>query len=182
MLDPEEFRRALRSFTTGVTVVTDGQGGMHAMTASSFAAVSVTPQLASVSVGKTSKAHDLLMRAARYGINFLREDQALLANYFANRLPDRREIEHVWVEGTPLLTGTLGWFACRRWAAYDGGDHTIFVSEVLAVDRTDHAPLVCCRGRFHKLGPRLEIDLILKPEEISDAALNEARRTAMDLA
>jgi flavin reductase len=176
MVDPEEFRKGLRSFTTGVTVVTmpDGKGGMHAMTASSFAAVSVVPQLASVSICKASKAHDLLMRASSYGINFLCDAQAQLANYFANRLPQRREIEHVWVDGTPLLTGTMGCFVCRRWAAYDGGDHTIIVGEALALHRTEHAPLVCSRGRFHSLGPKLETNLIPRPEEIALAAFNEA--------
>src|SRR6516164_7187613 len=77
MVDPEEFRKGLRSFTTGVTVVTvpDGKGGMHAMTASSFAAVSVDPQLASVSISKLSKSHDLLLSAGSYGVNFLCDDQ-----------------------------------------------------------------------------------------------------------
>jgi flavin reductase (DIM6/NTAB) family NADH-FMN oxidoreductase RutF len=176
MVNPEEFRKGLRSFTTGVTVVTvpDGKGGMHAMTASSFASVSVVPQLASVNICKASKAHDLLMRASSYGINFLCEDQAPLANYFANRLPERREIDHIWVDGTPLLTGTMGWFACKRWAAYDGGEHTIFVGEALALHRTERAPLVCSRGRFHSLGPKLATNLIPKSEEIVHAALNQA--------
>ena len=176
MVDLEEFRKGLRSFTTGVTVVTvpDGRDGMHAMTASSFAAVSVVPQLASVSIGKDSKAHDLLLSACSYGINFLGDDQAQLANYFANRLPQRQDIGHIWVGGTPLLTGTMGWFACRRWASYDGGDHTIFVGEALALHRTERAPLVCSRGRFHSLGPRLAANLIQRSEEIAHAALDEA--------
>jgi len=176
MVDPEEFRKGLRSFTTGVTVVTvpDGKSVMHAMTASSFAAVSVVPQLASVSISKSSKAHDLLMRASSYGINFLCEEQTQLANYFANRLPERQTIDHIWVDGTPLLTGTMGWFACRRWAAYDGGDHTILVGEALSLHRTERAPLVCSRGRFHSLGPKLKNNLIQKSEEIIHAALNEA--------
>jgi flavin reductase len=176
VVNAEEFRKGLRSFTTGVAVVTvaDGRGGMHAMTASSFAAVSVVPQLASVSIAKSSKSHDLLMRASSFGINFLRDNQALLANHVADCLPHRREIKHVWVDGTPLLTGTMGWFACRLWAAYDGGDHTIFVGEALALHRTEYAPLVCSRGRFHKLGPKLETNLTPKPEDVANATLNEA--------
>jgi flavin reductase len=173
--DAEEFRMGLRSFTTGVTVVTvpDGRGDMHAMTASSFAAVSVSPQLASVAVAKCAKAHDLLLQAETYGINFLDEDQAMLANYFANRLSVRWVCERTWVNGTPLLTGTMGWFSCRKWAIYDGGDHTIFVGEALALHRTSRAPLVCSRGRFHKLGDRLDTNPIPSKKEEDHAAHNK---------
>ena len=176
MVDPEEFRKGLRSFTTGVTVVTipDGTGGMHAMTASSFAAVSVTPQLAAVSIAKRARAHSLLVEAPQYGINLLAESQATLANYFANRLSERWEPDYTWVDGTPVLTGTMGWFSCRRWAAYDGGDHTIFVGEALALHRTEHSPLICSRGRFHQLGGRLETKLMPSLEERRRGASNES--------
>jgi flavin reductase len=176
MLDPEEFRKGLRSFTTGVTIVSvsDGRGGMHAMTASSFAAVSISPQLAAVSIAKQAKAHSYLLQADRYGINLLAENQALLANYFANRLSERWDANYVWINDTPILTETMGWFSCRRWAAYDGGDHTIFVGEALALHRTDKPPLVCSRGRFHKLGSRLETSLTPKSEEQFCAAHNQS--------
>ncbi|MGC1305028.1 MAG: flavin reductase family protein [Caulobacteraceae bacterium] len=176
MLDPEEFRKGLRAFTTGVTVVTvpDGLGGMHAMTASSFAAVSVTPQLAAINIAKRAKAHRLVTEATHYGINLLAETQATLANYFANRLDARHAPEYRWVDGVPILTGTMGWFACRRWAAYDGGDHTIFVGEAIALHRTDDAPLICSRGRFHQLGLRLKVELLPTKEESRHAAHHES--------
>jgi flavin reductase (DIM6/NTAB) family NADH-FMN oxidoreductase RutF len=162
MVDPEEFRKGLRAFTTGVTVVTipTADGAMHAMTASSFAAVSVMPQLVAVSVAKVAKAHALMFDADCYGINLLSEDQGQLANYFANRLDEWWDPDHEWIEGTPLLLGTMGSFSCRRWAAYDGGDHTIFVGEALHLRRTEQPPLVCSRGRFHKLGDRLVHNLL----------------------
>jgi flavin reductase (DIM6/NTAB) family NADH-FMN oxidoreductase RutF len=161
MIDPEEFRKALRAFTTGVTVVTVpiGETAMHAMTASSFAAVSINPQLAAVSVAKIAKSHNLLMQADSYGINVLAEDQGFVANYFADRHDEWWDPDHEWVDGVPLLTGTMGSFSCRRWATYDGGDHTIFVGEVQDLRRTESAPLVCSRGRFHKLGELLPKNL-----------------------
>ncbi len=171
MIDSEEFRKGLRAFTTGVTVVTipKADGGMHAMTASSFASVSVTPQLVAISIAKNARAHALILAAERYGINVLSEHQAFPANYFANRLDEWWDPDHDWVEGVPLLRGTMGSFSCRHWAAYDGGDHTIFVGEAFSLRRTDDAPLVCSRGRFHKLGERLST--VLPPKrEIADAA------------
>lgn len=157
-IDPEEFRKGLRAFTTGVTVVTmpDGNGGMHGMTASSFAAVSVNPQLVAVSIAKTAKSHALLAGDDCYAINILGESQSFHGNYFANRMPERWEPPHHWVDGTPILSGTMGWFLCRRWAAYEGGDHTILVGEALKIHRTDDRPLVCNRGVFYSLGPAVE--------------------------
>jgi flavin reductase len=158
MLDQEEFRKGLRAFTTGVTVVsmTDADGKMHAMTASSFAAVSITPQLVAVSIAKAAKSHGLLTGDRPYAINILGEKQAFHGHYFANRIPERWEPDCTWEDSTPVLTGTMGWFICRRWAAYDGGDHTILVGEALKIHRTDDRPLVCSRGTFHGLGEPVE--------------------------
>lgn len=158
MVDPEEFRKGLRAFTTGVAIVTVRNGtGLHGMTASSFAAVSVDPQLVLFSVAASARAHAMLRAADRFGVNLLQSSQSELAHYFAGRRPGRWiEPDCDWVEGCPVLKGSLGWFACRKWAQYAGGDHTIFVGEALGIGRSDAAPLVCSRGIFHHLGPRID--------------------------
>lgn len=167
-IDPEEFRKGLRAFTTGVTVVSmdDGRGGMHAMTASSFAAVSVDPQLIAVSIAKTARSHALLVAERPYAINILAEHQAYLGHYFANRMSERLRPTYEWHEGAPVLTGTMGWFVCRRWAAYDGGDHTILVGEAIRIQRTNDRPLVCSRGEFHALGRKVDV---LHPDALGSA-------------
>jgi flavin reductase (DIM6/NTAB) family NADH-FMN oxidoreductase RutF len=53
-----------------------------------------------------------------------------------------------------VLTQPLGYFTCRKWAQYEGGDHTIFVGEIVSLRRSDDKPLVCSRGRYHALGTR----------------------------
>ncbi len=102
MVDAEEFRKGIRAFTTGVTVITmpDGKGGMHAMTASSFAAVSIDPRLVAVSVAKSAKSHSLLTAERCYAINILGETQGFHAQYFANRIPHHWEPPHEWVGET----------------------------------------------------------------------------------
>jgi flavin reductase (DIM6/NTAB) family NADH-FMN oxidoreductase RutF len=37
-----------------------------------------------------------------------------------------------WHNGCPIVGGAIAWFVCRKWAAYGGGDHTIFVGRALA--------------------------------------------------
>jgi flavin reductase (DIM6/NTAB) family NADH-FMN oxidoreductase RutF len=168
-VDPEEFRKGLRAFSTGVAVVTVRKDdGIHAMTASSFAAVSVDPQLLSFSIALTARAHPLMMASDCFGVNLLQASQSELAHYFAGRRAGQWiEPDYDWVEGCPILRGTLGWFACRKWAAYAGGDHTIFVGEAMRIGRTDLPALVCSRGIFHHLGPAIDAPHPAVPDVIA---------------
>ncbi len=144
MVDPEEFRKGLRAFTTGVAVITvKNETGLHAMTASSFAAVSIEPQLVLVSVATKARAHSLLAATDRFGVNLLQQAQSELAHYFAARRPGKWiEPDCHWIDDVPLLKDTLGYFACKKWAQYPGGDHTIFVGQVMHIARSDARPLV----------------------------------------
>ena len=53
------------------------------------------------------------------------------------------------------MAGALVWLICRKWAAYEGGDHTIFVGEVLDHGNDadgDRAPLLHHNSTYHRLG------------------------------
>src|SRR3546814_5271745 len=57
----------------------------------------------------------------------------------------------------PRSTRTDTIFPCTtlfRSFQYDGGDHVIFVGEVLAIDRSDSPPLVFHRGRYAVAGQK----------------------------
>jgi flavin reductase (DIM6/NTAB) family NADH-FMN oxidoreductase RutF len=43
---------------------------------------------------------------------------------------------------TPLASRAIAWVDCRLRNVYDGGDHGIFVGEVLAAGTRDGAPLL----------------------------------------
>ena len=69
------------------------------------------------------------------------------------RLADRFEGED-WTTaetGVPLLDSALGWLDCRVVHAYAGGDHTIFVGEVVAGAR--RPPLRAAALPLARLGP-----------------------------
>ena len=65
---PEEFRRTLGHFATGVTVVTVGtpEGGVHGMTANAFSSVSLDPPLVLVCVGLSARTHGLLPQRGHF--------------------------------------------------------------------------------------------------------------------
>ena len=129
------FRGSLGRFATGVAVVTfdaaptaEGASARHGITVNSFTSVSMEPPLVLVSIARSTRAHDEL--AGRpFTVNVLGAEQEKLATHFAGRPSD----EPVWVEGglAPRLAGVLSYFECTPWAAYDGGDHTLYLGEVV---------------------------------------------------
>jgi flavin reductase len=163
-----QFREALRSFASGVAVVTIADGNdVHGMTASSFTSVSLEPELCSVSVNKMStlaeqrsRMHALLSATDdHYGISILTDRQGSIADFYARRpWAVAAGVETIWHDGCPVIGGALAWFVCRKWATYDGGDHTIFVGRALAhgVHREcGLAPLIHHDSRYHQLGVQL---------------------------
>ncbi|MCX4538245.1 flavin reductase family protein [Streptomyces sp. NBC_01669] len=161
--DPDAllFRKALRHFPSGVSVVTIADGdGVHGMTASSFASVSLDPPLCAVSVNKPGRMHQLLHSGDGYfALNIMGKDQGDIADFYARQpWSVALDVKMEWKDGCPTIAGALAWFLCRKWAAYDGGDHTIFVGESLehgATERDDLDPLVWHKSRYHDLGAEL---------------------------
>jgi flavin reductase len=158
-------RAALRSvfgaFTTGITVVTARGGAPLGMTASSFTSVSLDPPLALVCVDRKAAIHDVILRNQRFAVSVLSAHQQELATYFATHCRPRGEQEFALVDsmpgprtGAPVLSGALAWMECRLTAAHDGGDHSIFVGEVLDLGRSQGGDaLIFHGGRFHRLIP-----------------------------
>ena len=148
-VNAETFKAVMGQWPSGVTVVTttdaDGPGGM---TASSFSSVSLEPPLVSICVARHLGMHERIQQAGIFAVNILSKDNVQDGLRFAGMLPDVTDrFEGIEtsraVTGSPLLNGTLGWVDCKLWASYDGGDHTIFVGQVLdaGIDKTA-APLL----------------------------------------
>jgi flavin reductase (DIM6/NTAB) family NADH-FMN oxidoreductase RutF len=127
------YRDALACFGTGVTVVTAQSAiGPVAMTANSFASVSLDPALVLWCPSRKSMRHDAFIAAPRFAIHIMAEDQQDTARHFARSGDDFGGID--WApdaHGLPILSGCLARFDCRRFAVHDGGDHSIVLGEVL---------------------------------------------------
>lgn len=153
---PDEFRRTLGHFATGVTVVTmtASDGSVHGMTANAFSSVSLEPPLVLVCVGVNARTHVLLPEGKRFGISVLRDDQEALARFFAATEQTQEEAERLGArfrrttQGTALLEGALAQLECTLQASYLAGDHTIFVAQVESASLGEGQPLLFYRGRF----------------------------------
>lgn len=150
--DPIEFRKALGAFATGVTIITTrtADGTPLGLTANSFNSVSLNPPLVLWSLANTSMSLDTFKSAQNWAVHVLASDQEALSGRFARRGEDKFAGLDVdtGVGGIPLLRGCTARFQCKTAFQYEGGDHIIFVGEVVKFDRADSSPLVFHGGKY----------------------------------
>jgi 3-hydroxy-9,10-secoandrosta-1,3,5(10)-triene-9,17-dione monooxygenase reductase component len=150
--DPQELRKVLGTFATGVTIITTrgGDGVAVGLTANSFNSVSLNPPMVLWSLAKTALSRAAFESATHWAVHILAADQEELANRFATRGTDKFAglLTDSGESNIPLLQGCAARLQCRTSFKYAGGDHIIFVGEVLAVDRTENAPLVFHAGAY----------------------------------
>jgi len=159
--DANRMRRAMGAFATGVTIVTAGGDTPHGMTANAFTSVSLEPPLVLACVGRNAVMHRILTSTNQFGISVLAAHQEPVARHFANRLRPLglAQFDTVgWhpgpVSGVPLIDGALVHLECGLWRTYDGGDHSIFIGNLLSVEQsTDEDALLFFRGRFRDIYP-----------------------------
>src|SRR3546814_136968 len=146
------FRKALGTFATGVTIITARtvDGTPVGLTANSFNSVSLSPPLVLWSLANTSANLEVFRAAEYWAVHVLATDQEALSGRFSKRGIDKfagLDIDRGRGD-TPLLRGCAARFQCRTAFQYEGGDHLIFVGEVLDFDRAEGAPLVFHEGRY----------------------------------
>lgn len=174
-----DLRRVLGSFVTGVTVVTtvDGAGQFHGVTANSFSSVSLDPPLVLWSQAVKSGSHPAFFEAERFAVNILAEDQIELSKRFAKS--SHAKFSGIEVDlghgNVPLLRDCSARLQCRVVSRVPGGDHTIYVGEVVAIDQAERKPLVFGNGRY----------LLVDPHDLADSTLpsscKQVQLTAMRL-
>jgi flavin reductase (DIM6/NTAB) family NADH-FMN oxidoreductase RutF len=156
----KDFRSAVGSFATGVTVVTTrGEQHAYGMTANAFSSVSLDPPLVLVCVMADSEGSTHIHRNRCFAVNILHAEQEPLSRYFASRDRPRgrdafRDVPHrLLSSGSPILEGAIGYLDCRLHADHAAGDHEILIGEVLELG-FDAAgqPLVFHGGQYRSVG------------------------------
>jgi flavin reductase (DIM6/NTAB) family NADH-FMN oxidoreductase RutF len=162
VLGPDDFRRVLGHFASGVTVVTtlDPDGCPAGLTASAFTSVSLNPPLVLVCVAHTSQSYPAFHTHGKFAINVLHADHEQLARRFASTSSSAEKFAGTGYKkgalGLPVLEDALAELECTIVHVYPAGDHTIFVGQVEAADCRGDAglePLLYYRGRFNRLHP-----------------------------
>jgi flavin reductase (DIM6/NTAB) family NADH-FMN oxidoreductase RutF len=173
------FRKTLGMFATGVTVLTTRVGeSVHGMTANAFMSVSLRPPLVLVSIDRRARMNELLHEGTRLGVNVLEAGQAALSDHFAGR-PGVEGVEPRFelVHDTPLVEGALAHLATRIVRSYWGGDHSLFLGQVVYARYGEGEPLLFHGGRYERLVRDPRVFSALSRELLEPIlALGEERR------
>ena len=154
----DEFRAAMGSWTSGVTIITSRSGeDIHGMTVSDFSGSSLDPALAVICASKTSVTTGMIEKGRCFGVNVLRSDQSALSNKFASKKDEFKRFEGVEIysaeTGAPLLRQALVNLDCRLVATHDAGDHVLCVGEIESICVNEGEPLVFFKGAYGRFDP-----------------------------
>jgi flavin reductase (DIM6/NTAB) family NADH-FMN oxidoreductase RutF len=138
MVNEQTFKQVMAQWASGVSVVTTlDDDKWLGITVSSFSSVSLRPPLVSVWIANNLYSYEVIQKSGVFAVNILSASQTDMGMLFAGLKPEIEDrFEGLEIQqgetGCPILPHVMGWVDCRVWAAYPGGDHTIFVGEVLA--------------------------------------------------
>ncbi|MER9253541.1 alpha/beta fold hydrolase [Mesorhizobium sp. M0598] len=180
VFDRGEFRRALGSFLTGVTIVTtiSAEGEPRGFTANSFTSVSLEPPLVLVCIAKRALGHSAFSTSRGFAINILSEDQKAHSGIFASKAADKFAAVS-WQPGrtgNPLIDGSVAMFDCGMEQLVDAGDHSILIGRVRDFSHNGAQPLGYCRGTYVTPGLSQEALAAAPPDtEVGAILENEGR-------
>lgn len=147
----QSFVEALSRWASGTAVVAVRLGAsVEAMTATSFASVSLEPPLILVCVGEDATVLPFLGEGERFAASILSRDQRRLASLYADRGPLARD--QFPAQGDPILAGALAGLGCIVRGNHPGGDHRIVVGEVDWIELgLEKPPLLYYRREYRSL-------------------------------
>jgi 3-hydroxy-9,10-secoandrosta-1,3,5(10)-triene-9,17-dione monooxygenase reductase component len=151
--DPELFREVFGRFATGVAVVTSaGPAGAGGMTANALCSLSLDPLLALVCFENEARTLPIVREAGRFAVSILSAGQEHLAGVFASKMPEVEKLEavsHRLHDAMPIIEGAVAWAVLELRELIAGGDHTIAIGEVTALELGSGDPLLWYAGRYH---------------------------------
>lgn len=152
MIDPKQFRNALGSYPTGVTVVTtvDENQQTRGFTANSFTSVSLEPPLLLICIAKTASSHEVFTQTNGFAVNILSESQKDISSLFASKSANKFD-GCQWIKspnGYPVIQDVVAYFDCKTYNKIDAGDHTILIGEVTDFSSRAAKPLGYCQGSY----------------------------------
>jgi len=129
----------LRKIPHGLYIcgVKDGED-LNGFTASWIMQTSFVPPLIINCVRQDSSSHEVIKKTGVFAISFLDSNQKdLAANFFKPRRRVGNKFEDIEfyegeATGCPIITDSLGYIECKVVDSVAKGDHTIYVSEVIA--------------------------------------------------
>lgn len=135
----DAFRKVMRDYPTGVTIVTSISGGKPVGgTMNSFTSVSLNPPLVAVFITAGSHTAQAIADSGKFNVNILGSDQEGDARKFAD--PDsamRFPEDHFYSgrNGMPVINGSIACLECTLEDQVPVADHIMFLGRVTAANQ-----------------------------------------------
>jgi flavin reductase (DIM6/NTAB) family NADH-FMN oxidoreductase RutF len=136
-MDAVAKKKALRMLSYGLCVATSrDEQGFAAGTINWISQSSFTPPLVMVAIKAETGLHRAIAAAGIFAVHILGKSQKDMATaFFRGAQPSDGKLNGYEIEtgqtGAPVLLAPPAWFECRVVNEVRGGDHTIFVAEVV---------------------------------------------------
>ena len=156
-IDKNELRRVMGHFATGVAIITTvaKDGELVGLTANALTSVSLVPPLLLICVDKNAECYPHFADSKLFTVNVLSAEQEDLSRRFATK--SDRKFEGVayrtGANGAPILTNVIAFMECKIVAAYEGGDHTVYLGEIEEASTMEGQPLLFYRGGYRSIAP-----------------------------
>ena len=161
----EDFRRAMRKLTGGVSVITVGKGAdISGMTVTSVSSLSVDPATVIVSINRQTSSWPLLQHYGIFGVNILSADQVDIAERFSGRdgLKGAARFSGArWLTqktGVPILVDAAAALDCEVEEMIERHSHAIVIGRVRqAFTSQDLGGLAYRQGEYLAVDTSLQI-------------------------
>lgn len=151
-MDDRQFRNAMGKFATGVNVIaTEVNGEVHGMTANAFMSVSLDPKLIVISLKEDAKMLNKIKESNRFSVNILSSEQREESMIFAGQKKVEEKFQFDYLEGVPVVRGSLAQLSCEVYNEHVEGDHTLFIGKVTSLELQDGEPLIFNCGKYRGL-------------------------------
>ncbi len=141
MFDEKAKRTLLRHLPHPINIcgVKDGDE-VNGFTLSWMTQASFKPPMVAIGVNQESRSHAMIQASQVFAVSFLGVEQTAIAETFfkPQRLINDKfgNLESAFgeVTGCPILKSALGYIECQVKGSVAGGDHSIFVAEVVGAE------------------------------------------------
>lgn len=156
-IDPQAFRKVMATWPTGVAIITGmtAEGKPVGILCNSLTSISLAKKLLLWTVDHNSGSYGHWVKAEKWAVHFLADDQQSLIDCFARKgVPDKfAGIDYSLSEaGTPILEGFVSRLECQTTDRFETFDHTVILGEVTAMSSSEKKPMIFAYSKFHE-GP-----------------------------
>ncbi|WP_341757113.1 MULTISPECIES: flavin reductase family protein [unclassified Candidatus Tisiphia] len=156
IVNSEQFKQALSTLPTGVTIITTLYNSkLFGFTASSFTSVSLLPPLVSFCLDKHSFSISAFASSECFAVSILAENQEDISRHFSKFSTDKFagiSYDLGQTSNCPLIKGAVCHIECNKFSQYEVGDHVILIGQVInTIVNSNVKPLVHCLRQYRGL-------------------------------